>query len=185
MSRSTMVRGALLVAVGLWVGLVPAALAQEVDVYVIYSRKKKEVKNQLVEVLAQKHTVKTYNADLLVVADYSAQHKAVARFGRAQLVVLLPGAPMRALEGSTIRAPLLVAKNVEETVKSEEWILYVVATDTDLTSMADVPEVLEVAAAGDLTDEAVRAATVVRVDEATIPVARVISLVTDQILKRT
>ena len=51
--------------------------------------------------------------------------------------------------------------------------------------MADVPEVLEVAAAGDLTDEAVRAATVVRVDEATIPVARVISLVTDQILKRT
>ena len=179
-----MVRGALLVAVGLWVGLVPAALAQEVDVYVIYSRKNKEVKKQLVEALAQEHTVKTYNADLLVVADYSAQQKAIAKFGRAQLVVLLPGAPMRALEGSTIRAPLLVAENVEETVRSNEWILYVVATDTDLTSFADEPKVLEVAGEGDLTDEAVRAATVVRVDEATIPVTRVISLITDQVLKR-
>ena len=176
-----------MVGVGLclWMWLVPAAMAEGVDVYVIYSRKNKEEKNRLVNAIGQGLSVKTYNADLLVVADYSAQQKAIAKFGRAQLVVLLPGSPMRALKGSTIRAPLLVAENVEKTVKSDEWILYVVATGTNLTPLGDEPKVLEVAREGDLTNAAaIRAATVVRVDEATIPVARVISLITDQILER-
>ena len=172
-----------LVAAGMW--SFPAD-AQDTDVYVVYSRATKADKNQLLKAFSKSYSVKAYMADLLVVADYSAKQKILARFGSARLVVLLPGVAVETLKGSTIRAPVLIAnRGIDRLVASNAWIVNVAVKGPGLENLGDDAKVLEISSEADLGDlQAIRSADVVVVDESAIKLQRVIALITDRVLRR-
>lgn len=63
--------------------------AAGVDVYIIYLGTDKSIKTELKRQLSDGLTVKTYNTNLLAMADYSGKQKAVAKISKAKLVVLI------------------------------------------------------------------------------------------------
>ena len=155
------------------------------DVYVLFSRDSKADKDRVVSALSKNHSVKAYMADLLLVADYSAKQKIVAKVGSARLVVVVAGSASKALKGSTIRAPVLVTNSVEKTVTSNAWIVNVVDKGSALGKIGGDARSLEVAGEGDLGNlETIRASDVVVVDETTIQVSKVIAAIADMVLKR-
>jgi len=103
----------------------PVAYAQ--DVYVIYNSKDKAAKNALVKALPSDFKVKTYNVNLLALADYSGKQKVLAKLERARLIVIFRDKPMRVLKGTKLKRDLVVVESVADSVTSETWRLYVVA----------------------------------------------------------
>ncbi len=162
----------------LWGLFSPTAWAQDLDVYIVYSGKNKKDQKQLKGVLPQNLTVKSYNVDLLVLADYSGKQKVIAKLGRARVIVILHDRPMEILEGSKVKTNLLVVKSAKGTVNSEGWTLHVVSKGTALTGKA-----LEAAKEGDLGDtNAIRAAKVVFVDEGALDIFKAVSLIVEKVL---
>ena len=174
--------GMALAILGVWSH---PSLAQGVDVYVIYSRDSKADKVDLVEDLSRSYAVKSYNSDLLVVADYSAKQKAVARFSSARIVILLAGRSFEVLKGSTIRAPLLIANSAQSPVDSDAGKIHVVTRGTDLKNLGDGAKIVEITDEASLRDmQSVIDLDAIVVDEAAVKLPRAIRLIAGTVLKQ-
>jgi len=163
---------------GMW-----SPLAWGADVYVVYAGKDKSNKTQLVKALPSDLSVKAYNVDLLAVSDYSGKQKVLAKFSGARLVVILLDASMLILEGSTVNTGLMIVKSVKQTVRSDEWTVYVVTKGTDLTNLGRTVKILTATRPGDLTDaREIRASNVIVVDEARLGFFKAVSLIAVRVL---
>lgn len=101
------------------------------DVYVAYAGKDKSLKNALTEALSKDLRIKTYNVDLLGIADYSGVQKAAAKLSRAKVVVLLRDGPSDMLKGSTIDAEIVIVNSLKRSVKSSAGTVYVLGNSLD------------------------------------------------------
>ena len=159
------------------------ARAEGLDLYVVYSGKDKKEKDQLVELLPKDLSIKTFNVGLLVLADYSGKQKAVAKLGRARMVVFLQGAPTEFPKGTQVKADLLIVESVEKTVTSEKWTLHVVSKGTALTDLGDRVRVLEANKAENLEDATrIRSSEVVVVDGKTLELFKAVSTIVEKVL---
>ncbi len=86
---------ALFIAAGMFFTASCSALAT--DIYLVYSGKDKGVSKELKKALPSDLKVKSYNVDLLAMADYSGKQKAIAKLSRAKLVVLIKEKPKEVL----------------------------------------------------------------------------------------
>lgn len=159
------------------------SMALSLDVYVVYSGKGKKEKDQLIKSLPKDFSVKVYNADLLAIADYSGKQKAIAKLGKAQIVVVLQDTPMKILKGSEVTSDLLVVGSLMKTVKSNKKLLYVVAKGTDLSSLKGKVRTLIVSGERDLEDlRRFRSLEVVIVDRGSLDFFKAVSMIVDIIL---
>ncbi len=166
-----------------WAMVFPTAWAEGLDLYVVYTGKQKKEKDQLLNAFPKDLSVKTYNVDLLVLADYSGKQKAVARLEKARMILILQDSPMEGLKGIQVRRALLVVKSVKKTVKSGEWMLHVVAKGTDLADLGDKVKILEATVEGDLEDaKTIRSSEVVLVNEKSLDLFKAVSLIVDKVL---
>lgn len=125
-----------------WSMMVPEIWAG-VDAYVLYDGKSKSEKTKFLENLPKAIAVKSYNVDLLAVADYSGKQKALAKFQKASVVVILFDGPMKVLKGSTVKKDLVIVNSVMATVKSSTWRVYVVAKGADISKIGKRLKTLE------------------------------------------
>jgi len=146
------------------------------DVYLIYSGKNKADKKLFLKAFPKEIKVKAYNADLLAVADYSGIQKAVAKFDRAQVIVVIKDRPMEMLKGAKIKKDLFIVGSVKEEVRSASWRLYVLKDGTDLSTFGDRINKKLITKIEDLgKGKEIRAADVLLVDEKALEVQRVVS----------
>ena len=142
-----------------------AHAAGDLDVYILYAGKDSSEKNELMKHLNEKLNVKKYNVDLLALADYSGKQKAVARFGRAKVVVAVKDSPVKILKRTKVGSDLLITASTFKGMGSKRKTLRVVMKGTDLKKLGDVKTV-EVNTAADLKNaKAILAADVVIVDD--------------------
>ncbi len=114
----------LVVFVLLTGGVLNAAPKRATDVYVVYTMKNKQVKKILKGLMPGSIKTKFYNADLLTVADYSGKQKAVSKFERSRLVVFVGDAPIKLLEGSELKVPVLIINSALQGVSSSRVVTY-------------------------------------------------------------
>ena len=150
------------------------------DVYLIYSGKHKAEKKRLIKAFPKEVSVKAYNADLLAVADYSGIQKAVAKFERAKVIVILRDRPVVLLAGATVKKDLFIVQSVKNGVSSSRWQLYLLSKGEDFSTLGEKIKKRIVSTAADLKDiEAVRASDLLLVDEKGIKMAQAVSLLVE------
>lgn len=125
-----------------WTLMTPATSAA-VDVYILYDGKSKQTKTTFLEWLHDAISVKSYNVDLLAVADYSGKQKVLTKFNRAKVIVILLDGPMKILEGALLKKGLVIVQSVLGTVKSKKWTLYVLRKGDDLSKIGKGRKTLE------------------------------------------
>ena len=154
-----------------------------VDVFVVYSGKDRKEKSALKKALLGNLVVKFYNADLLEVADYSGKQKAIAKLEKAKVIVVLKDRPMELFEGTTFARNVLIVNSAKNSVKSENWTLYVVGKGTDLSALGGNLRPHNAASVEDLNDlEALRGADVVLVDEAALDIHNAVGMIVSKVL---
>ncbi len=142
-----------------------SAQAAGVDVYFVYAGRDKKESDRLLNELPKELSVKTYNADLLVLADYSGKQKAVARMEKARMVLIFQDSPLKLLTGAQVNTGLLIVKSAKQSLKSSEWIVHVIPKGSDLGDLGSRPKTLEAKNEQDLEDgETIRSFEVVLVD---------------------
>lgn len=147
-----------------------------VDVYLIYSGKNKAEKKALMKALPGNVKVKAYNADLLAVADYSGIQKAVAKFDKANAIVVLKDRPMEMLKGATVNKDLFIIHSIKTGLASTEWKVYVLNNGVDITSFGEVMRKKHIASINDLEDwKTIRSSDVLLVDDKTLEINKVVS----------
>ena len=99
--------GMLVMATGV---LAAAPGGPGLDVYVVYSGRDRGSKAKLLKLLSKDVKVKTYNVDLLAVADYSGKQKAIGKLQRARTVVFLGKRPSTILKGNKLKRNLILVK---------------------------------------------------------------------------
>lgn len=72
------------------------------DVFLVYVGGGKSTQQSIKQALPAELKVKSYNASLLAMADYSAKQKAVAKVTKAKLVVFITARPKRLLNDPSI-----------------------------------------------------------------------------------
>ncbi len=146
------------------------------DVYLIYSGKNKADKNLFKKAFPKDLKVKAYNADLLAVADYSGIQKAVSKFDKASVIVILNDRPMEMLKDAKLKKTLIIVHSVKEGFTSESLRLYVLKEGTDFSTLGESIRKKNVASMDDLADEKeIRAADVLLIDEKTLEIQQVVS----------
>ena len=123
--------------------LVAPSTVSAVDAYVLYDGKSKKEKKTFLASLPKAISVKSYNVDLLAVADYSGKQKAISKFQRASVIVILLDGPMKILKGATVKKDLIVVNSKMTTVKSGSWRLHVLAKGTDISKLGKRLKTLE------------------------------------------
>ena len=147
------------------------------DVYVIYSGKNKKEKKQLIKTFPKNLSVKSYNADLLAVADYSGIQKAVSKFERAAIIIILKDRPVGLLKGATVKKDLVILQSVKTGVSSSQWQLYVLSQGADISTLGDRIKKRVISKEADLEDiEAIRASNLLLIDEGGIKMSQAVSL---------
>ena len=71
-----------------------AGSAWAVDVYVVYSGREGNLRKSVTNVMSSNLSVKSYNVDLLALADYSGKQKAVGKISRASVVIIVGSRPL-------------------------------------------------------------------------------------------
>jgi len=149
--------------------------AQGVDVYVVYSGRDGGLRNQVVSAMSRNLDVKTYNVDLLALADYSGKQKAVSKISRAGVVVIVGSRPMQLLNKTKIKSNLLVVGSTSTGVKATEARIYVLGQGS---SAAGLGSLLSVSSPEDLDDRRkVQSAGAVLVDESGMTVMEAVALI--------
>lgn len=160
-----------------------SAQAEGVDVYFVYAGRDKKESDGLVNELRKELSVKTYNADLLVLADYSGKQKAVARLEKARMVLVFQDSPWKLLKGAQVNTGLLIVKSAKKSLKSSEWIVHVIPKGSDLDDLGPKPKTLEAINEQDLEDgKTLRSFEVVLVDEQSLEFTRAVALIVKNIL---
>ena len=165
-----MIRIPRMLAVGLASFLLvsPLSAAPDLDLYVLYAGRDSKDKNDLnaqIGKLSGDIEVKNFNVDLLALADYSGKQKAIARFGRARLVVAVKDGPQRVLKGSRLSSDLVITRSTRKTLRSRKRTLYIVAKGTDLSKLGKRIKTVHIATEKDLQNaEAILSADVAVID---------------------
>lgn len=133
----------LLLGVFLCLSIEAPTVWSAVDAYVIYGGKNKAEKKMFLTKLPKEISVKSYNIDLLAVADYSGKQKALAKIQKASVIVLLLDQPMKILKGSTLKPDLIIVQSAMRTVESEALTLYVLRKGTDFSLEGKGVKILE------------------------------------------
>ncbi len=157
---------------------------KNIDVYLLYNKSGKEAKNRLLAVLPEEMVVKTYNISLLALANFEEKKKVIAEIERARAIVMLNDFPMEVLKGYQLNAGLLIINSVKQTVKSDAWTLYLLATGTDISAL-NQGKLLQAAREEDLHDIKRRLwpLGVALVDEKTLDIYKAASLILQTILR--
>lgn len=146
------------------------------DVYLIYSGKNKADKKLFKKAFPKDIKIKTYNADLLAVADYSGIQKAISKFDKAHVIVILNDRPMEMLKGTRLKKTLIIVQSLKKEVASENLRLYILKEGTDLSALGEGIRKKDVASINDLADEKeIRAADVLLIDEKTLEIQQAVS----------
>lgn len=171
LSTGVLTAAALVVVSGLFVSLAQAA---DVDLYLVYSGKSKKLKIAVKKAIPDGFNVKTYNVNLLVLADYSGVQKAASKIAKAKVVIMLQDETMAALKGSTLTYDLLVVNSVKTTVKSKKKILYVVDPKADTSGLDAKLKRVKVSSKDDLNDSQ---ANIFIVDESVVSIPEAIAII--------
>ncbi len=148
----------------------------EVDVYLIYSGKNKAEKKALMKALPKNITVKAYNADLLAVADYSGIQKAVSKFEKAGVIVVLRDRPLEMLKGASVNKDLIIVNGDKQGMKSSRWRIYLLDGAADLSPFDVNATTKNVGSMADLADkDALRSTNVLIVDDKKLKLNKVVS----------
>ncbi len=154
--------------------------AQGVDVYVVYSGRDGGLRNQVVGAMPGNLDVKTYNVDLLALADYSGKQKAVSKISRAGVVVIVGSRPMQLLNKTKIKSNLLVVGSTSTGVKATEARIYVLGQGA---SAAGLGSSLSVSSREDFDDRRkVQSAGAVLVDESGMTVMEAVALIAQSLV---
>ena len=157
--------------------------SRDVDVYVVFSGKDKQEKKALKNALPANLKVKFYNVDLLALADYSGKQKAVAKLETAKMIVIIKDRPLKLLQGSTFAKDLFIVGGAQNSVKSENWTLYVVDKGTNLSAVGANLKTHNAATVGDLSDlAALRAADAVLIDSGGLDIYSAVAKIVSQAL---
>ncbi len=81
-----------------------------VDIYLVYSGTSKSIQKALKKALPSELKVKSYNVDLLAIADYSGKQKAILKLSQAKIIVLITNKPMEVLGDIKFENTLTVYK---------------------------------------------------------------------------
>lgn len=155
------------------------------DVYLIYSGKNKADKKLFKKAFPKEIKVKAYNADLLAVADYSGIQKAVAKFDKAGVIVILNDRPMEMLKDAKLKKALIIVHSVKKGFTSENWKLYVLKEGTDFSALGEGLHKKVVAKIDDLADKkAIRDLDVLLVDEKALEIQDLVARLVKMSLDR-
>ena len=153
------------------------------DAYVIYAGKNRKETEAFLKNLPKDLSVKTYNSDLLAVADYSGKQKALTKFQRASVVVMLSGETLMLLRGATLKNKLIIVQSVLAAVKSGARRLYVLSKGTDYSKLANVDKTLDATKPETLNNsENLEGIDIILVDDKKLDIFLAASLVTRTIL---
>ena len=157
--------------------------AQQLDVYVVYGGGDRDVRDELLGALPDGLSVRSYNSNLLALADYSGKQKVLSKLETARVVVILSESPLQHLEGRLAGTDLVIVRSVSTALTSDGRTRYVLPSGTDVSALGRSLNTLAVGGVADLADEArVRTADVVLVDERAIELVRGVALVIQRIL---
>lgn len=161
----------------------PALKARQVDVYIVYASSDRAAKNELTEALSEGLSVKSYNSNLLALADYSGKQKAMAKLERASIVVILSDAPLDHLAGRLADTDLLLVHTVRTVLTSDHRTIFVLDSGTDVTSLGGNVTAINASGEADLADRArFAAANVIFTDGAALTWSMGVSLVIQKLL---
>lgn len=160
----------------------PALQARQVDVYVVYGGGDRAAKNELVAALPDGLSVKSYNSNLLALADYSGKQKVLSKLETASVVVILSEAPLEYLEGRLSNADLLIVSSVSSALTSEGRTIHVVSSGTNVSSLGSGVTTLNVASEADLDPARVQEADVILVNESAVAMSSSVAVIVQRIL---
>jgi len=122
--------------------------------------------------------VKAYNADLLAVADYSGIQKAVSKFEKAGVIVVLRDRPIEMLKAATVNKDLIIVNSEKQGMKSSRWTIYLLDGAADLTPFGADAKKKSVSTLDDLSNsEDLRSSHVLVVDQKKVRIQQVVSSV--------
>ena len=161
----------------------PALMALQIDVYVVYGRGDRPVKDELLGALPEGLSVRSYNSNFLALADYSGKQKVMSKLQTARVVVVLSDSPLDYLEGRLSNTDLVIVSSVSTALTSDRRTVHVVPSGTNVTALGADLNAIDVGREADLADRAeVQAAEVILVDESPLGLARSVSLVVQRML---
>ena len=158
--------------------------AQELDVYIVYSSGERAEKDEILAALPGDLQVKTYNADLLVLADYSGKQKVMSKIDGARIALVLGNTTLGYLEGAILaRTDLVMVGGVRTSLRSDRATIRVLPRGTSIGALGTDLNVVHAASDADLPSAAeVRSADVVFVNGTTLRMARALALIIDRLL---
>jgi len=160
--------------------LCTSVFAGNIDIYIAYSGKNKETMKTLKQAFQSHLTVKSYNVDLLALADYTGKQKAIAKLESADLIVIISDAAMESLSGTSLNTDLLVLQSLKATVTSSKVDLRIVKKGTNLDRQLKTHAV---ASENDLNDiSLLHSFDVLVVDETSIDIHKGVALVAAKLL---
>ena len=153
------------------------------DVYIIYSGKTRGAIHLLAKSLPKHLSVKSYNANLLALADYSGKQKAISKFHQARLIVILGDQSLRILETGRMKRPLVIVGSTKKDITSNVKTLYVVSKGTNLDGLGRTT-IITAKNKFDLADrDKIRSADVVLVDQESLKILEAVSLIIEKIIE--
>ena len=163
--------------------LVAPLTARQIDVYVVFGGGDRDVRDELLEALPDGLSVRSYNSNLLALADYSGKQKVLSKLETARVVVILSESALEHLQGRLVGTDLVIVRSVSTALTSDGHTLHVLTSGTDVSALGRSLNTLAVGALADLADEArVRTADVVFIDEGAIGLGRGVALVIQRII---
>lgn len=162
----------------------PSVWAEEgLDIYIVYSGKTRGAVSLLAKSIPRELSVKSYNANLLALADYSGKQKAISRFHQAKLIIILGDQSLRILESGRMKRPLIIVGSTKKDITSDVKTLYVVSKGTNLDGLGKAT-IITAKNALDLADrDKVQSADVVQVDQEGLKILEAVSLVIKKIIE--
>ncbi len=97
-------RTTFLILISLLITTLPQQVsAANVDVYLVYAGTEKAIAKTIKKKLSGDFKVKTYNVDLLALADYSGKQKVASKLAKARVVVLIRDKPGEILSDTSFK----------------------------------------------------------------------------------
>ena len=153
------------------------------DAYVIYAGKNRKETEAFLKNLPKDLSVKTYNSDLLAVADYSGKQKALTKLERASVIVMFSDEPLKLLRGAMLKSNLVIVQSVLAEVRSGARRLYVLSKGTDYSKLANVDKTLDATKPETLNNsENLEGIDIILVDDKKLDIFLAASLVTRTVL---
>ena len=163
----------------------PALTARQVDVYIVYASSDRDAKNELLGALPEGMSAKSYNSNLLALADYSGKQKALSKLERASVVVILNDAPLDHLSGRLADAVVLLVNTIGTELTSNRRTIHVLDSGTDVGALGGNVTAINASGESDLADRTrVEAANIIFVDVGTLTTSRTLSLIIQRLLGR-